>query len=820
MHASRILSAAARATFVTLLFAGMACGETVELTKAVVVAAPDAAVRERKAVEMLVDEIAKRTGTRLATSANWPAASTPVIAVGRDDSLKQFAGRFYDELSRDPAAVGSAEGYRIRVKQDAAGTALFVVGNDQRGVLFGVGRLLRALQLTSGRIALDRDFSLATAPVYPLRGHQLGYRPKTNSYDAWDLDQWEQYYRDLAVFGSNAVELVPPRTDDAPDSPLFPRPQLEMMTGMSRLADAYGLDVWIWYPAMDRDYSDPNTVEYALTKWGYVFQQLPRIDAVFVPGGDPGHTQPQYLMALLERQAEILHRTHPQAKMWVSPQSFNDAWFGEFIEILRRDEPWWLAGVVFGPQVRVSLPKLRELVPARYPIRHYPDVTHSRQCQYPVPNWDYAYAVTEARECINPRPLDQATIFRLLQPYTVGFLTYSEGCNDDVNKFVWSGLGWNPDTPVVDILRDYAAYFIGESYRDDFAQGLLALERNWQGPLVTNSAVDTTLAQFRTMEQKATPAVLGNWRFQQALYRAYYDAYVRQRLAHEIEAEERAIDRLRSATAGGTEKALTEAETILDAALAPSAATDLRARVFALAEDLFKSIRMQTSVERYKAISVDRGATLDTIDYPLNNRAWLKQRFTAIRRLSDEVQRLRAIAELVDWTNPGPGGFYDDLGNSARQPHLVVGEGYQRDPASLASARTGFAGPETRRGAEANLTGAWRTSWLDHAESLLDARLTMRYTELDPAAQYKLRVVYAGDGLEKKIRLVAHDDVADQDIEIHPLIAKPRPIQPIEFDIPRQATRSGQLTLHWNREPGLGDNGRGCQVSEAWLIKK
>ena len=68
---------------------------------------------------------------------------------------------------------------------------------------------------------------------------------------------------------------------------------MRMMVEMSRLADAYGLDVWIWYPAMDEDYSDPKTVDSALEEWGDVFRQLPRIDAVFVPGGDPGHTRPK-----------------------------------------------------------------------------------------------------------------------------------------------------------------------------------------------------------------------------------------------------------------------------------------------------------------------------------------------------------------------------------------------------------------------------------------------------------------------------------------------------------------------------------------------
>jgi hypothetical protein len=57
-------------------------------------------------------------------------------------------------------------------------------------------------------------------------------------------------------------------------------------------------------------------------------------------------------------------------------------------------------------------------------------------------------------------------------------------------------------------------------------------------------------------------------------------------------------------------------------------------------------------------------------------------------------------------------------------------------------------------------------------------------------------------------------------MEIHPLINKPLPIRPLEFDIPSDATRKGVLILKWFRELGLGGNGRGCQVAEVWLIKK
>ena len=108
------------------------------------------------------------------------------------------------------------------------------------------------------------------------------------------------------------------------------------------------------------------------------------------------------------------------------------------------------------------------------------------ECQYPVPEWDIAFAHTEGREVINPRPIDQTNILRRYSPETNGFITYSEGCNDDVNKFVWSGLGWNPDAHVTDILRDFSRYFFGEGFAEGFAQGLLDLEHNWRGPLATS----------------------------------------------------------------------------------------------------------------------------------------------------------------------------------------------------------------------------------------------------------------------------------------------------------------------------------------------
>ena len=762
-------------------------GGELDLTGAKVVVGEHASRLEKKAAAVLVEEVARRSWVQWQVASDVPAGASAVI-----------------ELTR---RTGPREGYRLKAAQRGATANVVIAGNDERGVLYGVGALLKALRIEREHVSLAGPLEMETAPKLALRGHQLGYRPKTNAYDGWNVAMWEQYIRDLALFGTNAIELIPPRSDDDADSPHFPLSPLRMMQEMSRIAGEYGMDVWVWYPALDKDYSDPKTVEAALAEWSGVLKTLPHVDAVFVPGGDPGHTPPAVLMPFLEKQAANIRRYHPKAQMWVSPQGFDQKWMDEFYSFLA-GEPAWLTGIVHGPQVRDSMAVMRKRAPARYPIRNYPDITHSLHCQYPVPDWDAAYAVTLGRETINPRPADEALIFRSNYNDTIGFISYSEGCNDDVNKFLWSALAWNPEADIMEVLRNYARYFIGARHADAFAQGLLALERNWRGPLAANEGVLTTAAQFRMLEQEASSQELVNWRFQQALYRANYDAYVRSRLIYENALEAQATAILADAARLDSLPAMTEAERVLAQADTARVRPDLRQRVFEMAEALFQSIRMQLSVPKYKAIEMSRGANLDAIDEPLNNRGWLLARFAEIRALTDEAARLKGIDEIVNWTNPGPGGFYDDLGDPANEPHLVKGLGFAQDPTYASTAVTGF-------GNEDPPEMQWRKSTWTYAEAMRETPLEMRYTGLDPGASYRVRVIYAGEHRPVEIRLVANDR-----FEIHPFQKKEFPPRPKEFEIPMEATAGGTLSLKWFGTPGLGGNGRGNQVAEVWLIKQ
>jgi hypothetical protein len=769
----------------------------VDLSRAVVVAIPGLKGPAKTAVRVLVEEVEARSMVRWDHAEKWPADAIPVVVVGPADEVRRLLDK--QGVRLQTPVRPKPEGYQVGVSGDEAAAIVWIAGNDDRGILFGVGRLLRELRLGRQKVGLPADFKEESAPTTALRGHQIGYRPKTNSYDGWTVAMWEQYIRDLAVFGCNAVELIPPRSDDAADSSLFPLPPLRMMTEVSRIADEYGLDVWVWYPAMDRDYADPKTVEFALKEWGEVFKAVPRVDAVFVPGGDPGHTRPKLLFDLLEKQAANMKKYHPKAAMWMSPQSFTAAWMDEFFNLIRREPPW-LAGVVYGPQTRIPLPKLRTALPKTIPIRDYPDITHSMRCQYPVPDWDLAFAVTEGREVSNPRPVQTARLFRYGRASTFGFITYSEGCHDDVNKMVWSALGWDGTADVKNVLRQYGRYFIGPKLGDRFADGLIALEKNWDGAVLDNTGIDETLKHFQAMERDAGPREKLNWRFQQAVYRAYYDAFVRARLKHETAAMDAAIGKLREAKKNGAMKAIADAEAILDRATNELAAQQLRARMDVLAEALFQSIRAQLSVGKYHGMP-GRGNSLDSADVALTDVVWLRDAMAATKKLPDEDVRIARLEAVSTRTDLGPGEFYDNFGDPKRQPHLVRGPGWANDPGFDVSPQCAFS---PRFG--------YPRAWWHYAETHYETPLQARYDGLDKAATYRVRVVYAGQE-GRKVRLTASDSH-----EVHGFLAKP--YEPVEFAVPQEATADGKLTLTWTPEPGAGGPGRGCQVCEVWLLKR
>ncbi|GMW00361.1 MAG: hypothetical protein AMXMBFR84_14980 [Candidatus Hydrogenedentota bacterium] len=747
-----------------------------------------------KTTTMLQEEIGRRTGVEMRVA---ETVSGPTIILGTATGLPAGVS-----LPAEVVVPEAPEGFAVGV----SGEALYLIGFDTRGALFAVGHFIRKANLSKGRVSIPASINVSTAPKYPIRGHQIGFRNTANSYDAWDIATYEQYIRDCAIFGGNSVELIPNFDMEEKEGPVMKEPQEPMNIKIAGVLNAYGLDLWLWLP-LNEDVTKRDEWEQALSDRDLLFSRYPAISHIMVPGGDPGHTDPKDLMPWMAEMAPILRKHFPNAGVWVSNQGFtaeqNDVFFGH----LRDNKPDWFTGVVMGPWAKISEKELREATPEQYPVRRYPDITHNVRCQYPVPDWDRAFALTLGREAANPRPEDTAHIHNLYAPFADGFVSYSDGCHDDLNKMIWSALGWNPDANIDEILEDYGRVFMGDAYAKDIAKGLRMLEQNWRGPALANEGIDDTVKHWLAIEDRSNGELKGNWRFQLHLLRAVFDAYTRERLLAETKQERKIYEAL-AASLDNPAKALADAEAILNDESMIKVRPDLRARIVELCEAMLQSIGFQYSMfPPYFAPSSERGAFLDQIDRPLNDRLWLSAQFAEIRSMNADEEKKDRLHRIVNWENPGPGSFYDDLGHVGRQPHLVKQTDFKDDP--------GFVhGPQSEHSLGFDRSNAesldLRLSWIDQGQTLFGAPLKMHYEGLDKDATYRVRVTYAGR-FKPTVRLVA-----DGIHEIHPDLSQPLPIWPVEYDVPKAATQDGSLDLEWQLKP---DAGRGCQVAEVWLIK-
>ncbi|AFL87466.1 hypothetical protein Terro_1150 [Terriglobus roseus DSM 18391] len=766
----------------------------------VLVAQPRTPVQMRY-FDFLLKQLADR-GQQVSMSGRDKAGSTDRLIVGTEQqmpSLLSPAELGMWQQKRESRPIGQ-EGYSVTSLGRGTHKTLILSAASERGELFAVGWFLRSATYDHRTLHLPFTNSYTTKPDRNVRGYQIGYRMKNNTYDAWTLDQFRQQMLDMAVFGLNTMQVVAPISDDDPTSPLFPAPAETTVLGLSQMSQDYDLRFDLFYPEMAKNYADPDQSAKELRQFEDLIRKLPRVDSIHVPGGDPGHTAPEVLLPLIEQEAEILHRYHPKAEVWVSAQGFTAERYKRFYELLEQ-HPAYLSGIFFGPQSRESMEQQRAKIPAAYPIEFYPDTAHAMHSQFPVPKWDPIFALTEGREPIDPRPAGFEHIYKHFYPYNNGFIVYSEGVNDDINKVLWGGWGWSLERPTHNTLLDYARYFFQAAPADDerIASAVEGLERNWDGPLLQNTGIAPVLAKL----EKLHPAnSVKNWRWDSLLYRGSYDRYLQIKRLRELRSEQTAL----KVVADDTSPPSTRIEGAMRALRnsAPDAEErKLHTSLTSLASALFQECGLQLSVKLYGASNWERGANFDRIDTPLNDRTWLETELNKAGTLRNSEQREK-LSRIANWSHPVPGALYDDLGDPASEAQLVKGSGWQSDPELYHSSIDGIADETLEKG--------WRLSWLDYAETLYEQPLQLHYTGLKGATAYTLRITYAGEEYKLPMQLKANG--------VTLLAARVRASNPEQMELPVNAEliHKGELTLEWSRPYGAGGGGRGGQIAEVWLL--
>ncbi len=755
----------------------------ITVKEASIIASNDIRLKVRDAAcRILLEEVQQRTGILWKISENWPAKGT-VIALALSSS-SEIAGRTVPQRTDNSLPELKPEGFRIWIEDKAAQKIIWIIGADARALIFGIGELLRTAEMSKGKFIIDDGLDVASSPAYSIRGHQIGFRNTANSYDAWTVAQYDKYIRELALFGTNAIENIP-SIGEKDKSPHFKITREEMNVKMSEMCDSYDLDYWVWTPA-EGDLSDPEVFKKQLDDHEANYKIVPRLNDVFFPGGDPGDNHPRYVMPFLKELQARLVKHHPNAGIWISLQGFSQEQIDFFYQYLRENNPTWLRGVVSGPS-SPSISETRYRLPAQYKHRHYPDITHNVRCDYPAPNFDQAYALTVGREGINPMPVHYANIHGKYAPFTDGFVSYSDGCHDDVNKIIWSQRGWNPEKPIQTILEEYGRFFFGPTVANETADGILALEKNWLGPLAINGTVPVTKEFWRNLE-KSHPEYSGNWRWQMLIVRAYYDWYVRERLISESALEVQANDILNQTEQVGAEVAMKSALEMVNKADTEPIEMETRQIIETYFQNLFESIGLQTSVAKYQASGSQRGCMLDFVDYPLNNRWWLQDQFKKIGQLASEAEKLDRLKIITNWENPGPGSYYDDISNIAKSPHVKT---TVYDAVDFGWWDDGYC--------------RWRLS-----SQVYQNDPVLEYEDLDPEARYIIRVTGYGDAL---IRVDGQ--------RLQPTVYNKEREEFKEFVVPKEAVGDGKMRITFDVPEESHLRWRYySSVSDVWLIKR
>lgn len=768
-------------TFSFFFFSVLLWAQEIDLKEAALMAS--STIREPVRATLLKtmqEEVAQRTDIDLQAVTEPDAPSLILLAKAGD---REINGLKVPVSTDQSAPEYKPEGYRIKAEKRGDQDILWFIGADERGLLFAIGDFLRNNVLTKNRISFDKKNEIATSPEYPMRGHQLGYRNTANSWDAWDVDQFETHIRELALFGTNAIENTP--FHDGPESPVMPVSRKVMNVEMSRICDKYDLDYWIWTPA-NVDLSIPSELDSLVRQHTEYYKEIPRLDGVFFPGGDPGHNDPKYVMPFLKKLSEALHTYHPEAGMWISLQGFSDQQVDYFYAYLEKFSPDWLAGVATGPS-SPGIAETRFRLPKKYKHRLYPDITHTVRCDYPVKNWDQAFALTQGREVSNPQPFYYQSIHNQYAPFSDGFISYSDGVHDDVNKVLYSQLAWDSKKEVQEILEAYSRFFFGPEVAREAADGILALEKNWEGPVEKNVGIEMTFAYWKELDDRH-PELKENWRWQLLQLRSYYDTYQARRKKYEKYLEKQANAMMAQAEDMGAAAAMQEALELVNKAEKEPVYPEMRQRIVDYCEELWQSIGLQTSVEKYHAKNPERGAILDFLDYPLNNRWWLEDEFKKIAEMDTEAEKIDRLKVLASWENPGEGSYYDDISNVSQQTHVLT-DSYD----------------------------ATDVAWWDHGYSrkrlstqLFQGAPKLIYEDLDPNGDYIIRISGEGEAL---LRVNGH--------RIEPFAYNKGMEEFKQFRVGRKYLATGRLVITFDEPEESQINWREqSKISDIWLLKQ
>ena len=412
-----------------------------------------------------------------------------VFAILKDRVEHRTAGRVVEGATAPAIALAvergvGAEAFRI---EEAPGGGVRVVGGDVRGLLYGVGKLLRTSQYDSdiGNSGFQTSaWRGRSAPHCTLRGMYFACHFH-NWYHVAPAEELRRYIEDLALWGVNTIGTIFPFVNlsgwDDPQT----AGSLAQTRAILQAAKGLGLspcllacpnnlfrdapDQFRAAPLPDplRKHGNlganlcpsiPAAREYILDTYRELFSRLADIglDALCLWPYDEGGCACQRcrpwgaggFLRISRDVADLARRVFPAAKVILSTWTFDTPPEGEWeglAKSLAAAGGGWVDYIMADAHEDFPRWPLERGVPGGVPMVNFPEISMWGNS----PWGGYGAHVLPRRF---QRLWDQ--VGRALD----GGLPYSEGIYEDMNKAIVSQFYWDRGRPALDTLREYIAY--------------------------------------------------------------------------------------------------------------------------------------------------------------------------------------------------------------------------------------------------------------------------------------------------------------------------------------------------------------------------
>jgi hypothetical protein len=427
------------------------------------------------------------------------------------------------------------EGFRI---EEPAPNHIRIIGNDDLGLRYGIGKFLRTSRYLQDRF-IPGSWRGTSVPSRKIRGIYFATHFHNFYHDA-PIDEIREYLEDLSLWGYNSLnvwfDMHHYQGIDDPEA----RTMLKRLTLLLKTARESGFNVGFGVLGNESFADSPIELRADQTfpgtrhvRGGYGLELCPskpagrdlilknfraefsafsevKIDFFWIWPYDQGgccceKCRPwgaNGFLRIAQEEAAMARTFWPKVKVYISTWLFDcvkpeGEWDGlhKFLE----KKPDWVNGIIVDSHTDFPRYPLEHDLPAAYPLLNFPEIS-----MWEMNPWG-GYGA-------NPAPERFSRLWNQAKHKLQGGFPYSEGIFEDINKVIVSQLYWG-DVPWQETLSEYIAYEFSPDVVEDVIRAIKIMEQNQSRQWMGDSQTQDAYFYMKRAQASLSPKARTSWRW-------------------------------------------------------------------------------------------------------------------------------------------------------------------------------------------------------------------------------------------------------------------------------------------------------------------